>query len=200
MSIFAENMREVYSIAILAGKSKIGNLLAYLSTRIPDVPMRKMLKLIYLIDEDSVRKRGLPITWLTYKAWAKGPVAEDVFNAKDTNVFDSFVKIIESADGKIRFIPTIQSDMTEFSKVEKGIIDDIISRFGNKSSDELTDMTHMQDSLWSKVVRDNDIRFDKEHRTSDIVVKLEELLDPEGLATYNDAKESMEFQAALNCA
>ena len=111
---------------------------------------------------------------------------------------DSFVKIVESGDGKLRFIPTVSADMTEFSKVEHGIVDDIISRFGGKSSDELTEVTHEQDSLWSKVVRENGIVFDEEHKKSDIDVKLEELLDLEGLATYNDAKESMEFQAALN--
>ena len=191
-------MKGVESIAIMAGKAKIGNLLAYLSARIPDIPMRKMLKLIYLIDEESVHKRCLPITWLTYKAWAKGPVAEDVFDAKETHVFDSFVKIVVSHDKKLRFIPVVQADLTEFSKVEQGIVDDIISRFGGKSSDELTDMTHEPDSLWSMVVRENGIVFDEEHKKSDIVVKLEDLLDIEGLATYNDAKESMEFQAALN--
>lgn len=193
-------MKRVESMAIMAGKERIGNLLAYLSARIPDIPMRKMLKLIYLIDEESVRERCIPITWLTYKAWAKGPVAEDVFDAKDTFVFDSFVKIVESEDGKLRFIPTVRADMTEFSKVELGIVDGVISKFGDKTSDELTEMTHEQDSLWSKVVRENDIVFDKDHKKSDIDVKLEELLDLEGLVTYNDAKESMEFQAALNCA
>lgn len=191
-------MKDVESIAIMAGKARIGNLLAYLSTRIPCIPMRKMLKLIYIIDEESIRARCLPITWLTYKAWAKGPVAEDVFDAKETHVFDSFVKIVTSQDGKLLFIPVVQADMAEFSKVEQSIVDDIIARFGDKSSNELTDITHEPDSLWSIVVRENDIIFDENHKKSDIVVKLEELLDIEGLATYNDAKESMEFQAALN--
>ena len=186
------------SLAIVAGKSRIGNLLAYLSTEIPNVPMRKLLKLLYLIDEESVRERCIPITWLTYKAWEKGPVAEDVFYLKDNNEFDSFVKIVKSEDEKLRFIPLVQADMTEFSKVEKDVIDSVIARFGGMSSDELTDMTHEPDTLWTKVVRENGIVFDENNRRSDVVVGLEELLDNEGLATYNDAKECMEFQAALN--
>lgn len=53
-------------------KSKIGNLLAYISVTIPNVNLRKLIKLVYLIDERSVKSRGLSVTWLDYYAWEKG--------------------------------------------------------------------------------------------------------------------------------
>lgn len=35
--------------------SKIGNLLAYISSKIEDINLRKLIKLVFLIDEESVR-------------------------------------------------------------------------------------------------------------------------------------------------
>jgi len=52
--------------------SKIGNLLNYLSTRIPNLNMTKALKLLYLIDETSYMRTGVPVTWLDYKVWEMG--------------------------------------------------------------------------------------------------------------------------------
>lgn len=187
------------STAILAGKTKIGNLLAFLSTQIPNVPMRKLLKLIYLIDEESVLSRNIPITWLTYKAWEKGPVCEDVFDAKDNGLFSDYVTIERNDEGKYIFSPNVDPDLGEFSKAEMALINSIIQKYGKMSADELTNITHEPDSLWSRVVRDNNIVFDDVHHRSDVTVGLENLLVDEGLATYNDAKECMEFQAALNC-
>src|ERR1700744_2505794 len=60
--------------------SKIGNLLNYLSTQIPDLNMTKALKLLYLIDETSYMRTGVSITWLDYKVWEMGPVAEELYN------------------------------------------------------------------------------------------------------------------------
>src|SRR5581483_5017913 len=60
--------------------SKIGNLLNYLSTRIPNLNMTKALKLLYLIDETSYMRTGAPVTWFDYKVWEKGPVAEELYN------------------------------------------------------------------------------------------------------------------------
>lgn len=204
--IFRVNLQTVFetmnvkdNMALAAGMSRIGNLLAYISSQVPGVPMRKMLKLLYLIDENAVRTRSIPLTWLTYYAWAKGPVAADVYYSKESHLFSDYVDVKSTADGKIRFYPcSSHVDMADFSKVELQIIDSVISEYGTMSSDELTEMTHQPDSLWSKVVRDNGIVFDSEHKTSDVVVALDDLLVGEGLDTYNDAKECMEFQAALN--
>src|SRR5688572_1795279 len=60
--------------------SKIGNLLNYLSARISNLNMTKALKLLYLIDETSYMRTGVPVTWLDYKVWEMGPVAEELYN------------------------------------------------------------------------------------------------------------------------
>ncbi len=60
--------------------NKIGNLLNYLSTQIPNLSMTKLLKLLYLIDETAYFRTGVPVTWLDYKVWEMGPVAEELYN------------------------------------------------------------------------------------------------------------------------
>ena len=60
--------------------NKIGNLLSYLSTQIPNLSMTKALKLLYLIDETSYMQTGVSVTWLDYKVWEMGPVAEELYN------------------------------------------------------------------------------------------------------------------------
>src|SRR5579859_3818061 len=60
--------------------NKIGNLLNYLSTQIPNLSMTKALKLLYLIDETAYTRTGVSVTWLDYKVWEMGPVAEELYN------------------------------------------------------------------------------------------------------------------------
>lgn len=60
---------------------KIGNMLIYLAQKI-ETPLykTKALKLLYIIDEIAIKEAGVPVTWLEYKAWQFGLVAEDIFN------------------------------------------------------------------------------------------------------------------------
>ena len=46
--------------------AKVGNLLAYIASNIPNINLRKLIKVVFLIDEISVIERGLSVTWLDY--------------------------------------------------------------------------------------------------------------------------------------
>ena len=47
--------------------SKIGNALIYLSSNINRLPKTKALKLIYILDELSIKQSGIPFFNLQYK-------------------------------------------------------------------------------------------------------------------------------------
>ncbi len=81
-------------IGIKANKELIGNLMILLAERCKPLYHTKLLKLLFLIDEESMRRTATPITWLNYKAWQFGPVNEDVFMSKieGCNKFDKYVK------------------------------------------------------------------------------------------------------------
>ena len=65
---------DYYSI----NREKIGHCLIYFSKKQP-ISLTKALKLLFLLDETSVKETGVPITWLDYYAWERGPVANDVY-------------------------------------------------------------------------------------------------------------------------
>ena len=80
------------SLGTTTNYHKNGVLLAYISNKIPNIHLRKLLKIIYLIDEYFMAMRGFPLTWFDYYAWAKGPVAPEVYAVKN-NAFHEFVSL-----------------------------------------------------------------------------------------------------------
>lgn len=190
------------SLGITSNKEKVGALLAYLCVRIPDMQLRKLLKILYLIDEESVRLRAIPVTWLEYHAWEKGPVAHEVYEVKNGALAD-YLRCEKQEDGKwhvnarVQHAYQLEKDMQKMSQWEKELAERIIERCKDLSADQLTDETHTPDSLWSKTVAENGIDFSKESKT-DYVVDLNRLNDDEGAAVYEDALDCMRMQAFLN--
>lgn len=152
--------------------SKIGNLLSYLGTRIPNLNMTKALKLLYLIDETSYMRTGVPVTWLDYKVWEMGPVAEELYN--ELRFGHSFVQngeainleqFIETrkTNGKgqmqITIHPKKDFDLSAFSIFEKELINNVIDRFGSYSSKQLIELLHEEDTLWHQYVSDHNLQL-----------------------------------------
>jgi uncharacterized phage-associated protein len=191
------------SLGITANREKNGALLAYVAKNIPGINLRKLLKIIYLIDEKSMQLRGFPITWFDYYAWEKGPVAPEVYRIKNGG-FSDYVTCHISEEGK-RIVESVlrpeylvlrQMDM--YSPNEMDIIDMAISLFKDKTADELSDITHESGSLWSKVVNGREVSF--ADGKSNVMIPLASLNDGDSTKCeiYEDAKWNMEFQALLN--
>ncbi|MBD5336488.1 MAG: SocA family protein [Bacteroides sp.] len=192
------------SLGITANRIKTGALLAYIANKVPNINMRKMLKIVYLIDERFMQLRGFPFTWLDYYVWEKGPVAPEIYSLKNQdNYFSDFVKVTKSEDGKliIRPLITINSDpfgpFGELSEYDLSIIDEELSKYGDKSADWLTDQTHLPDALWTKTKVEHRVIF--KDGKSDCSIDLTELIknDEDLCEVYADAKWSMGFQAQL---
>ena len=120
--------------------SKIGNLLAYISSKIEDINLRKLIKLVFLIDEESVRSRGISVTWLTYYAWEKGPVAPCIYEIKDRGgIFSKYISVHRNREEKVIITPFVDKNESsiQFSKKELRLIDSIIDKYGQLSADDL---------------------------------------------------------------
>lgn len=50
---------------------KIGNSIIYFSQKIEDLSKTKVLKLLYILEELSIKKSGIPFFNLKYKLWNK---------------------------------------------------------------------------------------------------------------------------------
>lgn len=192
------------SLGTSVNHHKNGILLAYISNKILNIHLRKLLKIVYLIDEYFMYMRGFPLTWFDYYAWAKGPVAPEVYAIKE-NAFSDFVSLKRDENGKC-IVNSLQphefliyKEMNEFSESEISAIDKLLADFKDKSADELSDITHVPESLWSRIVVQNRISFEAQ-KTSDFQIPLSMLFEDGDyrIEVFEDAKWNMEYQAMLN--
>lgn len=181
-------------LGITANKHFIGNLLIYIANNIPCLYQTKLLKLLYLIDETSVCNYGTPMTWLDYEVWELGPVAKDIYYSKNEfeNRFADYIKFVKTEDNKYRVIALKECDMGEFSEINLEIINSVLFQYGSMPANELVDITHKPQSLWSKIKNEHNLSFDKQ-KISDYTIDFRELIadDKIKLAIYDDAKENL---------
>lgn len=193
------------SLGITANQRRNGALLTYIANKVPGITLRKLLKILYLIDEKFVMLRGFPLTWFDYYVWVKGPVAPEVYDIKETNkYFADFVEAKRSTDNKVIICPLFSIDRNperpfgELSEYDLSIVDEKLRKYGDKSADWLTDQTHMSDTLWSKTKMSHNVKFIS--GKSDCKIDLTQLIsnDADLLDIYEDAEWNMAFQARLN--
>ena len=193
------------SLGNTVNKEKNGTLLAYIAERNPEIHLRKLLKIVYLIDEKFMELRGFPLTWFNYQAWEKGPVAPEVYAVKN-GAFADFVGCQKNRAGqnivspKMRHDYLIDKQMEAYSQYEKEVIDAVIDSCMGKSADELSEITHMESSLWSKIVKEQNVVF--VDGKSDVEIPLSRLNegDEDKAATYEEALDYMQFcNATLPC-
>ncbi|MDI9605335.1 MAG: DUF4065 domain-containing protein, partial [Bacteroidota bacterium] len=74
---------------------KVGNAMVFLSRGIPDISKTKLLKLMYMLDEISIIRSGIPFFNLQYKVWKLGPVTEEIFIelSDELTWLDKYVKV-----------------------------------------------------------------------------------------------------------
>ena len=168
------------SFGSTVNKEKNGALLAYIAEKAPGIHLRKLLKMVYLIDEKFMEKRHFPLTWFNYQAWEKGPVAPEVYAVKE-GAFGDYVRCQKNKDGKNIVTPVQQHEyligkqMEAFSLYEK-------------------------DSLWTKIKEEKDVVFT--NGKSDVEIPLNRLNegDEEKSAIYEDALDYMQFcNATTSC-
>lgn len=196
--------------------NKIGNLLNYLSTEIPQLSMTKALKLLYLIDETSYMRTGVPVTWFDYKVWEMGPVAEELYNelrydqrlmqGDEPLSLESFISTEKKtgSDGQVQIsiFPKGGYNLGEFSAYEKELIDNIIDRFGTYTAKQLIELLHEKNTIWHKCVTDKELKLNfmvygkKSNHTIDFAELIKD--DPMLQLAAQSAFESMQLQEEMN--
>lgn len=183
---------------------KVGNLVIYLVDEIQKkhrqrLYLTKLLKLLYIIDETSVKETGAPVTGLEYRVWKMGPVAFDVYkdlrheNSDKLSIFAEAKK----GEGEAAQIASVNKfDDSEFSDYEIELIDRIIDQFGYYQKDDLIKLLHEEGSLWKKIVDEQNLekKFEKDN-TSSYKIDLSELVadDPYKLSVFKTAQESLKL-------
>jgi uncharacterized phage-associated protein len=133
---------------------KILELLLYLAHVRPNSDKYQAVKFFYLADREHLNRYGRPITQEAYFALPFGPVASTAMDLIERDHFTMREAGIESLpfrfedvlrDGKtITYIrdPLREVDTNLFSKSDLHVFDEIIKKYGDKSFDDLFNITH----------------------------------------------------------
>ena len=103
-----------------------------------------IIKLLYLIDRESLKRWERPVTYDLYESLPYGPVAMSIYNIIKKNLPSQFWK---------RYIVTLPKEaevmltgrpakIRKLSKAELDLINEIFKEFGSLSGKELVEYTH----------------------------------------------------------
>lgn len=134
---------------------KIGNAIIYLSKAMGALSKTKILKLLYILDEISIKKSGIPFFNLPYKVWQFGPVAEDVFIDLSSGL-TKLSPYIEKREDDL-FSPIADFNNDEFTNNDIKLMDFIVENFGHATAKELIDFTHRENSPWYQSAVENNV-------------------------------------------
>lgn len=180
-------------------RSRIGNAIVYIVSNCSSPSKTKILKLLYLMEEEMVRRFGVPFLGLNYEVWRHGPVQKDIFAdlSDDLFLFGDFIESRISADS-VEYTATAVFDEDFFSAAEIKVMEDVVKKYGKNTASRLVCVTHKEDSLWHKAASENGLLRDFENGTrtnSDIHIDFSALLDDSRKEFY---KESLEIMEGLN--
>ena len=169
--------------------AKIGNTVVYLSDKIPYLSKTKLLKLLYILDEMSIKKSGIPFLNLKYKVWKFGPVSEELFIdlSSDIKLLKDYVrKNFNEEIGTSYLSPIAEFNDDEFSDNDIELMDFVIAKFGNKSAKDLVSHTHRKNAPWYNTAKANNVL---ELLENEDINNTEYLIDMEQLIAHDDRKE-----------
>ncbi len=176
---------------------KIGNTIIYLSKQIPLLSKTKLLKLLYILDELSVKQSGIPFLNLKYKVWKFGPVSEEIFVdlSSETTLLKKFIRRSYTSDEQCIIIPIIDFNDDEFSDNDIRLMDNVIKKFGDKTARELIEYTHRENSLWYNAAKNNDVLdflLNETITNTEVAINLIELVenDPIKKQIFEEYQES----------
>jgi len=139
---------------------KLRNTIVYLAPRVYDATKTKILKLVYLCEELSIVKHGVPFFGFDFYAWKFGPVQKELWENLNPNVekglepqsfFFGFVKL-ENEGQNLCVVPLVEFKDDEFSERDIEIMDSIIDKYKSASAKDLIGVTHRNDGLWDKTI------------------------------------------------
>ncbi|MDM1441897.1 SocA family protein [Myroides odoratimimus] len=133
---------------------KVGNAIIYLCESIGPMPKIKILKLIYILDEISIKKSGVPFFNLPYKVWKFGPVAEDIFVDLTTDLSKLkpyIIKEKKEEEEEANFAPIASFNDDEFTNNDIKLMDLVIKQYGELDSQQLVEVTHRKNAPWYNI-------------------------------------------------
>ena len=198
-------------------RKKVANIIIFFADG-QTTSLKRIIKLMFIADESSVKRYGVPISWLKYFAWVQGPVPSQMYlelekqagieknealRIKNKFQLDGFIKASAAArlnanQRSVDITPRVPFDDAEFTEYELEILREVKEKFGSWSITKLIEYTHGKNTLWGKVVRSNRLNrvFQYQSKT-DFQVAFFPILRGDKFKTFVQAQKSLEYQNAL---
>lgn len=181
-------------------KEKLGNTVVYIASHTSNLSKTKLLKLLYFMEEYSVRRFRTPFLGLPFEVWQAGPVVKDVFiDLSETPVLlDGYVT--KEIKGDATYILPIRDFCDdEFSDNDITVMEEVMKKYGNKTAKELVALTHKKGTLWYNTASKQNLLVpfkNKLMNNSDIVIDFSEELTEVGKDFYNDQIDFLQTSRA----
>jgi len=178
---------------------KLGNTLVYLAQHVGDLSKTKILKLLFLLEESSVKRFGYPFFGLNFQIWKLGPVLKEVYidlSEDSPNLLEGF---IEKADYDPRqYITKAVFSDDQFSDNDIYLLEKISDFARHKTARELVDFTHEENSLWRKSAIKNGVLQELESaemHSTEFVIDFSLLFENDEASRehYLESLETLEF-------
>lgn len=165
---------------------KIGQTIIFLSEKIADLSKTKLLKLLYILDEISIKKNGLPLLNLKYKVWKFGPVSEELFIdlSSEITLLAKFINK-NNEEGVKKITAKIPFSDDEFSDNDIDLMNFVAEKYGTLSAKELISYTHRINSPWYNTAKENSVLDLLENES---INNTELLIDMSKLISHDDRK------------
>ncbi len=175
---------------------KLGNTLIYLSNHINDLSRAKALKLVYILDETSIKENGIPFLNLPYHLWKHGPVDAELFAELSNENLFLLKDYIVKQQSNIKALKPF--DDNEFSGSDIKLMDKIIKTFGSKTAEELSAYTKREHSVWYDTAKSNGVLNDllaEKMSTTDILIDINKVVGRSKIRTNPHKKGKSRLEA-----
>ncbi len=183
---------------------KLGNTLIFLCQQLyPPVSKTHLLKLIFIIEEISVKKFGIPFFDLRFDVWKLGPVSKDLYVelSEDLILLEPYIRKEVKENSTIVFSKKDFSD-DEFNDNEIDLLNEIANRFKYCTAGELINFTHKKDTPWYNTAQRNgvlELLESGKMTTTNFEINLAEIIedDKDKLMMYQGHKEFLSQSKSL---
>lgn len=175
---------------------KVGNAVIYLANNIDNPSKTKILKLLYILDEFSIKKSGIPFFNLKYQVWKYGPVEPDFFadlSSCPTLLGPYIKKGLNKFEHEI-ILPNKEFCDDEFTANEVDMLEYVAKMFKQATTNQLKSYTHRENSPWYNTALKNNVLVlleSEQINTTPFEIDLTELIahDTDKLSIYNEYLE-----------
>lgn len=181
-------------------KEKLGNTVVYIASHTNNLSKTKLLKLLYFMEEYSVRRFHTPFLGLPFEVWQAGPVVKDVFIdlAETPVLLDGYVT--KQVKGEATYILPIREFCDdEFSDNDLVVMQEVMKKYGDKTAKELVALTHRKGSLWYNIANRKRLLHPFANNlmnNSDYTIDFSEELTESGKEFYHDQIDFLQTSRA----